>query len=111
MTEKYDESTKEVLRHQLGSLISKPTPKPKVSTYNRDVGYGDNYWSNNRSSNYQEDYSYLDGFTTGDSSIDDAQNAEYLIQKMELNPEEIQRIASTESVQTLIDIITLLLYR
>lgn len=101
------DATKKVLKQQLGSVLTQEKPKPKYDTYT-------NYSSNNSSYDDWNNSYYGDNFGSYSSSYYDNPDEEYaedLIKKMEMNPSEIQRVVDEESVSTLVDVITLLLYR
>lgn len=127
---KYNDATNKALEQQLGSLISKKEEKPKpVSTYKPYVPYTpyrapdpyvppSNYGNSSEDDHYLDDSlgsygDYRDYGTSSDSSeeVDDMDSAEYIIQQMEMYPDKVRQYAANESVQTIADIITVLLYR
>jgi len=110
------DATKKVLKQQLGSVLTseKPKPSPKYTptqVVDTDRYYSDDSWGSTwGGTDYTGDY----GGSFGTGSYYDSPDEEYaqqLIEKMEMNPSEIQRVVDQESVTTLVEVITLLLYR
>jgi hypothetical protein len=112
MTDDMSDATKKVLKQQLGSVLTKEKPKPKytptnnVSSFDR---YNDDYYGG---SSYGSDFgSYGGGYGGSYYDNPDEEYAEELIKKMEMDPSAIVKVVDEESCSTLIDVITILLYR
>jgi hypothetical protein len=112
MTKNYSDGTKRVLEQQLGSVLTQDRTK-KTQTQNT---YSSSYPTREYTPNcdwggYSEVDEYYPNLSSNGYEYIDERYAESVIRKMENDPSTIQSVVDYESVDTLVDILTLLLNR
>jgi hypothetical protein len=101
--DKYDKSTQEILKTQLGGVLDKRRTTA-TTTVDNSITF-DPY------DPYDDEYTHLDVLYADDPSQEETKYAEQLIESMELNPSKVYQVATYESGSVLGEILRLLLLR